>query len=695
MEKKNKLQLNIKRIICLLCVVLMLAVGGCYIGTTYSKFSSSVTLTPNLNVAKWSLSLKEGDRAMSKIFSVTFKRSNNNSNVAKNKIAPGSPCLAQFILDLTDTEVAIDYNISIDASIFDAEFGVGRTTFSIVENGTTPVTLGKDRFIPLVGRNKFTNATGVYIFDMFLTWNNPADGTSDLDDTNFMLSHKNFALPMLVKVKQHTESDNQAVEDRMRISNISYVESLQQISRDTRPLNYSFSMQDAYSVNPERGFYSTSLLILNESGVVNGYTAVKSNTSKLMYLKVQLSAFSGNMNSSHTDIDLTDAAVAAFDNVLSQIKQNDCSVILRFVYDNEATGIISGKSKVEPSQTYILRHINKLSNTFKRYSNAIAMIQVGFYGLWGECYYNTDVNSAANCKVYYKQTVDALLEATADTDINIAMRTPQYYSWYKAIELNDIDSDITTSSDNSYRVGIFNDGYGGSNTDLGTYINREKETDWLKNQASHTFYGGEAVVDGNGGIGAYNTSTYFIPEAMKIHTSYLNWEWNQAVHAGWASQTYSGPDAMYAGRSALEYIENHLGYRFVIKEVRTFASATRGEVIPLEISVNNVGFGNVIKNKVAQILITHIDNNGVERIDYTHSAFEIMAKDFLSQTTIKKVVNVPLPSALTNGRYRIYLRLSNGDILNSGKYYGAIKFANDRIYNDTLQANFLAEIAVS
>lgn len=561
----------------------------------------------------------------------------------------------------------------------------------MLDGNNQMIDFGKDIYIPLVNQDKFTSENGIFTFDFYLTWENNSDDNNS-SDTNIALNFEDLTLPVYVKVKQHVENSNYAKEIRKKTSNISYAETTETKQRLEQGMNYTFDEQDILCNNPEKGFYSTSSLKLNENGMANSYVTTDSVTSKLLYLAIDLSPFSKTTNGV-ADKELTTSALEALDETLYQIKQNNNTAILRFVYDNAAPEIIESIEKYEPEQPMLLRHIEQLGPILTKYASTINVIQIGFYGIWGETAYNTDVNSHPE---YYKQTTQALLNATAGTDITIALRAPKYYTYYRDITLENILDDITTSDEEAYRVGIFNDGYGGSNSDLGTYANREKETSWLQSQASHTFYGGEAVVDvsynasnPSSAIGPYNTAMYFIQEAFKVHTSYINWEWNQNLHKQWAKQTYTGDDPYYYGKSALTYIENHLGYRFVVKEVRTYEKAESKENLPIDITIENVGFANLIKKKRADIVLT--DNS--ENIIKTYNNVNINAKDFLSQTTIKKSINIELPE-LTSGEYKIYLRLSNGEVLNNGKYYGAVQFANDNMYDSTLEANYIAEFTV-
>lgn len=681
--------MKFRKAIYIASIVLVMILGTTYIGGTYSRYAATFSGSGKAEVAAWAAVLKDGQTPLENDFEVQFV-STGNENVAPNKLAPGASGEAVLSLDLTGTEVSVDYNVTADEDNLKKQIGASGIALGLsvtMPDGTRKnIKFGEDVYVPLGGQTGFTRENGTLTFHFALEWDGN-DG-ANTDDTNLALNYDTLSLPVSVKVKQHAAGD----EEQKVTSNISYEETTATKNRVTG--GHIYSQQDILSDNPERGFYSTSFLQLGTNGAVSGPTAVKSNTSSLLYLKVDLSAFSGSMNEEGQDLELTDAAISALEGTLEQIKQNNNTVILRFVYDNNASGIIQNVNKVEPGQTILLRHIERLGPAFRRYASTIDVIQVGFYGLWGEAYYNTD---AARTPRHYKETIPALLDATAGTEITIAVRTPEYYSWYRDIDIGNIESDLTTSREDAYRVGIFNDAYGASSDDLGTYHDREAETGWLRDQASHTFFGGEAIVDAGYdwvtpslALGEYNKESYFIPEAFKIHTSYLNWEWNQALHTQWAGQPYSGTDPLYQGKCALTHIENHLGYRFVVREVRTYENAKSGERLPIDITIENVGFANLIKSKQADVILT--DSSGT--VVHTYEGAAIDARDFLSQTSIKKSVTVKLPE-LEAGDYKLYLRLWTGEKLKNGTYYNAIRFANDGLeYNTALAANYIAKFTV-
>ena len=661
-------------------VLLLIVFGAFFVADTYARFFTDRSENGGAVAAKWSVLLKQNSQALSRTFDFDLTVSESD-DVASGKFAPSTSLEATLVLELTGTEVPVDYIVKADTSAFGDKLQSGDMTFTVYDNGSS-IPLGKYIYVPLVGK-VFTAENGVHTLRFVLSWAKDGDSVSDVD---FAKNNASFSMPVSIEARQHTESDDRKV-------SFIYSETEESKNRETKPLNYTFDKQDILSDNPERGFYSTSLLKLDESGkdtsTINtdytGFTSVKSNTSHLLHLKVDLSAFSGNMRASE-DTELTAAAISCLEDVLGQIKQNDNTVILRFVYDNfmtEQQAAESGKTKLEPEQAMLLKHIEQLGPTFKKYATTINAVQVGFYGLWGECYYNTDAGT--NGAAYYPQTVNALLNATSGTEITVAVRTVQYYDWYNAKGAHAEDA----------RVGIFNDAYGASENDLGTYNRenetREEQTTWLGSRAEHTYYGGEAITDTSGvnGVGKFNTPTYFIPEAYKLHTSYLNWEHNQALHAQWAARSYTGEYSAY-NDTALACIESHLGYRFVVSEVRSYNKASAGEWLPIDITVLNTGFGDLVKNKRCDVIITDSSGNVVHTVENVN----INGKMFKSQTETTQSINITLPSVLSSGTYKVCLRMSSGETLDSGKYYSAVRFACDNMWNEALQANRLFEFEV-
>lgn len=631
-------------------------------------------------VARWEVAFQAGGEPLGQGFSLTFTpQGGDNGDVAPGTVAPGGEYVSQLGLGLSGTEVAVDACVTADTSGLP-----DGARLSLSGPSGEPLGFGGDVHIPA--------GAGDFLFNFTLSL---GDG-GDAADT--ALSGSPVEVPVSVRVRQHTGEGTCG--DGLASMGLDYRDGRETVPRAVPAASYDAGAQDALYRNPGRGFYSTSNLKLLPGGKADGWTATSSGTSGMLYLKVDLSAFSGSMNGTGEDLGLTDKALSALSQALGDIRQSGCTAALRFVYDGGASGVIPGVAKTEPPQGMLLTHIRQLGPVFREYGDVVDVIQVGFYGLWGEAFYNTD---AASRPDYYRETLGALLEATEGTEITVAARTPKYLSWYLGEDIGSFGAGgpFPEPGSAACRLGVFNDAYGGSSTDLGTYVGRAKETAWLGVQALHTYYGGEAIVDtsspgASGGVGPYNDGNAFIREARAIHPSYLNWEWNQAIHGAWAGQPYvpgeGDPEGgAWEGASCLEYIEAHLGYRFVLTESRLpGGSVAPGGTLPGELEVSNTGFGCLIKAKACQLVLS----GGDGREAWHSGDLSVDLRDALPGSGARFAFQAALPKGLAPGTYRVYLRVSSGTVLDGGQHYGAIRFANKGLWEDGLQANYIGDVEV-
>ncbi len=430
-----------------------------------------------------------------------------------------------------------------------------------------------------------------------------------------------------------TPSSTPAITTKQYQQNLNYQESIERIN------------------NPDQGFYRPIYVRITEDGISYNKNIVN-NTTQLYHLRIDISAFS-QANNEIADKPLTENALSGIDELLSYLQEKNKSAIARFVYDPG----LNGSSNKEPALDMILQHISQLSTILEQYHDTLTAIEIGLIGPWGEMHTSTMAN---------KDVINALIDAYLNntTEIPILVRTPKMIYNYLGITIDDIDTYRIGSTAKAYRLGLFNDGYLGSSNDLGTYSNREKEVPWLALQNGHLPYGGEVVIPDSTLHDIENC-----PEEMfQLHLSYLNIEWNYNVIDKWKNSTYTeaaGADSLYYGETAFQYIENHMGYRFVL-ENSILEYDTAVTQFGIDLSLRNVGFGNLNRPMNMTLLlesetgeITFIDAgqfNGGEKITF--------------QTDL----------TLTDGNYNVYLKLDKGN----GKY--ALRFAND-LWNEELQAN--------
>lgn len=422
--------------------------------------------------------------------------------------------------------------------------------------------------------------------------------------------------------------------------------------------------------NPERGFYNH----FPYSFSVTDNKPINSKLSaNLIHLRLDIGAFSKAVNGKE-DLELSEEMLNTFDTMLKKIKSNGGTAIVRFAYDG-----FRGTANLEPSLDMILRHIEQLCPVFNENQDAIAYIELGFFGPYGEMH-TSKISSTENVS----KALDVMLDNTVDK-IKIGVRTPNYYVKWLGIDRANIDENVTQEGTREYRVGLFNDGYLGSGSDLGTFANREKEITWLEKQAMHTLYGGEVVA--NYGKEPINTIEYISQEGFRTHTTYLNSEWNDKVIKAWKESIYNGEDEIYKGQSGYLYVANHLGYRFVLRNSELSENVEQEGKANIKLDIENVGFGNLVNEKIATIVLEKDDKKYEIKT-------ELKPTEWNSREITKLNYTIELPRNIEVGEWKMYLRISQYGDMEQDNNYLCIRLANNNVWNEEIGANYIGSINI-
>lgn len=474
---------------------------------------------------------------------------------------------------------------------------------------------------------------------------------------------------------------------------------------DIYDINYEESLEEV--ANPYRGFYKSEQ-INYKRGTGNEVRNPKNN---FVHLRLDLSDFSANpVKGYDSDCYITDETtdmLKALRGTLDNCRKNHATVVVRFAYDykyggytedtTDSKGKFHKRSVWEPqSIDTVLQHQDAVGAVLRDYEDIIASVECGVFGKWGEMHGSqilTDEN--------LKEVMDKWLEVIPE-NISVTVRTPELYCRYTGADLQELDSEDykTKPGDKTYRVGIFNDGYLGSKSDRGTYKNRETEISWIEDQSTHTLYGGEIVLFEGKGT-PLNNAEYMEKEAFRTHTSYLNIGWNDHVIDDLRESTFQGKDPKYSGKtSSFTYVQNHLGYRYVVDGVKLTKETTNYENFAAEVSIKNVGFANIVKDMKTTVII---EGEGgkyeypVSKLskDKKESAENADPRNWLAGKTSVLKVNLDLPEKMKEGSYKVYLRVAYDENKKGIEGY-PVKFANDdsSIWNETLGANYLGKFKV-
>lgn len=505
-------------------------------------------------------------------------------------------------------------------------------------------------------------------------------------------------------------------------------------------LDYTDKLGSFY--NPDLGFYTPQVIHFRTTAA-----EFKPYANRFIHLRADISEFSDNSRwgdsasySHGTSQDLTEGFLNSFRSYLDKIRAQNSTVIVRFAYDPWYTGSwkYAKGFEMEPGQEWILRHIRQLAEVYNDYEDVITAVELGMYGPYGENH-TSSLSGAKNAgealreliqhtkKIHVSGRTPAVIAtafgfaASGDTSYNITFDIGNSYFKAKA---DSIGQDI-------FRVGLFNDGYLGTQYDYGTWgvdcrasICREKGVAWLEKYGANTSYGGEALTTASG-YKKINSAEFLAYEGFRTHTNYLNIQWNNTLIAEWKSSLFTPRDSIDAAYdSAFKYINNHLGYRYVLKSSQMMDSLGPKSDLILDLKIQNVGFGNMTKTRPVTIVLRKKNPDGSygnpielpqssqfdpqairSRTVQLKSAFDangniIDYDNIETETTFDGInaiqIETKLPDSLAEGTYAAFLRISQYGNWPADSNYSTVRFANDSSYFDTLTcSNYVGEFVLS
>lgn len=317
-------------------------------------------------------------------------------------------------------------------------------------------------------------------------------------------------------------------------------------------------------------------------------------------------------------------AINCIENILKYYSEQKIHMILRFVYDTDGKGIFK-----EPSDKSLIKfHMHQVGTILQKYYDSIACVQGIFVGSWGEMHGSRYLSDELIAELIEE------LDLAAGKKCFLAVRKP---SQRRIIENGVKDNTLPQ------RIGIFNDGMFGSETDLGTYQNsdREQELNWQQNEIKHTYNGGEALA------GKHLTGYFDAAKDMKkMHISYLNSIYQKDQLDFWKSETVSSNDCWnkICGR---DYIGRRLGYRFVVRDVSLYESEI------LYILIENIGFANLCKEACCFIVFENL--SGIKKFFEIKTDIRLWnsGETILLKTDLKEIEEI----IKISGMYKVSIRL--------------------------------------
>lgn len=357
--------------------------------------------------------------------------------------------------------------------------------------------------------------------------------------------------------------------------------------------------------NPGRGWYRIFTFDVEDPFPEEDWKWSLSNREQLVMLLVDIGQYS------HRKIteDALDNIKATFDFFI----KNEKELIIRFTYDTNGEAALNEPSDVKR----ILEHMEQLAPLVNAYKDYIYCLQGLFVGNWGEMH-GSEYASDRVLKKLWKQW-----DSLVSKDVFMSVRTPAQWRLLSGKNPNI-----------KGRLGLFNDGMLGSETDLGTYKKDEvqKELDFQNKLSRRVPTGGEVI-----GGSKLSEAASAVDRFKYIQVSYLNSVYDDRALSRWRMSKYKDI-------SAFDYIGMHLGYRFVITK-----SAYEYKKGPcFKITIKNTGFARIYEE--CQLKLVYIDSKKNKNEIFIET-------DMRSWEPGKKYrISVCFGDTLTDSQYSLYLK---------------------------------------
>lgn len=187
----------------IIAVLMLVTICLYFVSGTYARYAESITGNANVTVAKWAVAFKDGETTLANDFNLNFKVT-DNTNVVSGKVAPGTSATATIEVDLTGTEVAVDYEAVIDEEALEAKFNGADVTVSTSVSGSTTAKKGT---INLIEDKAFTETNGKVPIVITLTWNGEETDSDDKNGKDTAMGKgatgTAIELPVTLKLQQH------------------------------------------------------------------------------------------------------------------------------------------------------------------------------------------------------------------------------------------------------------------------------------------------------------------------------------------------------------------------------------------------------------------------------------------------------------------------------------------------------------
>ena len=427
-------------------------------------------------------------------------------------------------------------------------------------------------------------------------------------------------------------------------------------SAATNPSNVKTTYQSSTEdfPNPERGFYVTEFTTHEDSPLqLSNLQNARNQNITLIRRIYHIPNFRNSaLSQSFLDFINKDCETA---------RQAGVKLIVRFAYNFD-------RGEPDAPRDIILSHLDQLQPIFKQNKDALATMETGFMGSWGE--WHTSTNGLDNSED--RRTILNKVLSVFPKDRMVALRFPLH----KIDAFNNKNSLTPTEAFNgSYRArtGAHNDCFLYDSVDGGTFYDSSGNfsTEDIKNYLNldnrYVVQGGETCQTSE-----YSNCPNALKELERQHWTYINSTYEQSVLKGWTDQ------------GCMSQIQQRLGYRF-----RLLNSTIPDRVKPsgsfsLSFQVANDGWASPFNPRTLEVIL----RNPQTGKEYYLPVTEAVRMWMPGETKTVKVVG-GIPNSIPSGEYQVLLNLPDptSKLYNRPEY--SIRLANQKVWQASKGYNSL------
>ncbi len=446
--------------------------------------------------------------------------------------------------------------------------------------------------------------------------------------------------------------------------------------------------------NPERGFYipfttgSSNFTPLNldklkafHSVPQQAKSASYSFYGSLIYRSYRLETFKSGA--------IDTGFLGLIQNDFNVVREAGLKVILRFSYiDQSHSGNCTDEYKICPPygdapKNIVLMHIAQLKPLLQKNADVIAVLQMGFIGIWGENYFTDYFGDASTNHLGYvadsswrdrNEVLKALLDALPE-DRMVQVRTPQIkqrfvYGPKAPVTSAALTENESYTENDKARIGFHNDCFLSSVDDYGTFYNYGNSSSsrdtanirlqhYFTNDSRYTAIGGETCDDA---FSPQNNCGGAQQIMAAMHYSCLNAAYNNTVNNDWDSG------------GCISEIKRNLGYRFVLLSTDLPSMVKIKSKLNIQIKLKNVGYASPFNPRPVQLVLRNLKTKKITCVPMQTDVRKWFSGDVLINE------NLTMSHNIDPGSYELLLNLPDGYTSLAKRAVYSIRFANENLW---------------